>query len=228
MQNNGKTNLIARLMKLFMKKPAICGMENIDPGTAAIFVSNHLGYYAPVKLLVYSGIKMVPWVAHELTERKSCRVYLKTAFIEPQLHLKGILGSILAAAITPLCIILMKYIGAVPVYRKSRRVKITIDRTIDNLEKSNHILIFPEIADQPLNEFLCRLDPGFVNLSRLYYERHGRNTVFYPVCVNRKANRISFGKSITFNPELPFNLEKKRILSELTDGIIAMYSAELL
>ncbi len=40
-------NLMAWIIKRIMKKPEISGVENIETRIPAIFVSNHLGYFAP-------------------------------------------------------------------------------------------------------------------------------------------------------------------------------------
>ncbi|SCP94956.1 Acyltransferase [Anaerobium acetethylicum] len=224
--NNMKHHPAAWLIRKIMKKPEITGLDNIASGVPAFFVSNHVGYYAPVKLLVFTDLKLIPWVAHELTERKYCRRYLKTAFFETALNLKSPLSTIAAALISPACVAIMRYIGAIPVFRKSRSIILTIDMTVKNLEKGNNILVFPEISGQPLNDVICRFDSGFINLARVYYEQTNKNMVFYPVCVNRTTNRISIGSRITFDPDKKFHSEKQRIIEGLTGSITAMYDSK--
>lgn len=211
--------LLLWLIRKFLKKPEIIGAENVDPGMPAIFVSNHAGYFAPMILQLYSNLNFVPWVIHEITDPGLSREYLRIDFVEPVLGLKRPFSNLAAGIVSPVCVGLMRQIGAIPVYHNSRRITETVDRTMNELENGKNILIFPEIPGQPLNDSLCRFNTGFVNLARTFYQKYNRLVGFYPVSVNRQRNQITIGDKISYNPESPFLLEKKRIIDELTENI---------
>ncbi len=212
-------------LKAVMKKPEILGLENIEAGVPAIFVSNHLGYYAPLKIFVFADVNLLPWVRYEIADKALCKDYLKADFVEPQLRLKGRFGDAVAGAISPICTGIMKRLGAIPVYAGSRKIIDTVEQSAIRLEMGYNLLIFPEAPAQPLNDFLCKFNAGFVNVAKVYYERFDKIVPFYPVCVNKKKNTIRFSKKITFDPRADFGAEKRRIVNALIVAIIDMYGS---
>lgn len=211
--------------KALMKKPEISGLENIEAGVPAIFVSNHLGYYAPLKIFVFADINLLPWVRSEIADKALCKDYIKADFVEPTLHLKGRLGDAVAGFICPFSTGIMKRLGAIPVHTGSRKIIETVEQSAIRLEMGYNLLIFPEAPAQPLNDFLCKFNSGFVNVAKVYYERFDKRVPFYPVCVNKKNNTIRFGKKITFDPHAEFGTEKQRIVNSLIEAIIEMYGS---
>lgn len=214
--------LIFWTMRRIIKKPEIAGTENIEQGVPAVFVSNHLAYYGPLKLMLFSNLNFAPWVAHEIADKKLCGEYLMKHFLGPTFGRDHALGSLTAAIIAPVCVGIMHYIEAVPVYGGSRKVLKTIEVSISQLEKGRNLLVFPEIEDIGLTDRLGEFNTGFVNIAKYFYERCSQKVNFYPVCVNKAKNRIEFGRKIEFNPENTFHFEKKRIVSELENGIKEM------
>ncbi|SHJ64466.1 lysophospholipid acyltransferase family protein [Parasporobacterium paucivorans] len=219
MKNPG-FKLLLWLMRRFLKKPEIIGMENVDTGMPAIFISNHASYFGPLILQLYLDVDFVPWVIYEITDPKLCKDYLRIDFVEPVLGLKHPFSNLAAWIISPVCVGLMKHIGAIPVFHDSRRIMETVDRTINELEKGKNILIFPESPGEYLNDPLRRFNTGFVNLARTFYQKHSKLVNFYPVSVNKKRNQITIGNKVPYNPDNLFPLEKKRIINELTEKIM--------
>jgi len=205
-----------------MKKPVVTGTENIEPGVPGIFISNHLGYFAPLKLFAFANFNYCPWVIADVTQRQLCKEYIKNDFVEPTLHWKYPLSDLTACVISPVCVSIMKHIQAIPVYRLSRRIAETVEQSILKLEQGENLLIFPESKDKPYNEYINMFLTGFVNVARIYYERNNQAVNFYPVCVSKRTNRIVFGKKITIDSAQPFYAEKQRIVKELEDSITAM------
>ena len=212
-------------VRLFMKKPEITGTENIEAGVPAIFISNHLGHYAPLKLYVFTDYNYSPWVIQEVTDKKLCKDYLVKDFVEPVLHLRRPFSGFIAGLISPVCVWIMRAIGAIPVYRTGKKIMLTIEQSVAKLEQGGSLLIFPESKDEKFNEYINKFLTGFVNVAKIFFERNNTTVNFYPVCVDKFTNHITFGGKITFHPQNPFAAEKQRIVNELMKNITEMYSA---
>jgi len=196
--------------------------ENIPARGPAVFVSNHLGSYGPVAVLSALPIRLYPWVAFQIMDRKLCSGYLRTDFVEPELGLHPAFSRLAAWSIAKACVPIMKALRAVPVYEKNMRLASTWKRSLGLLAQNKCLIIFPERDDRPLNGVLNEFDDGFVGLAQTFYEKAGRILKFIPVAVDRKARAISVGEPVSFVPEDPFSMEKARIKAALQDRITAM------
>lgn len=210
-------------IKTVMKTPKIVGTENIEPGVPAIFISNHLGHFAPLKLFVFANHSYCPWVIQEVTNKQLCKEYLKADFVEPTLHLRKPFSDFIASLISPICVSIMKQLNAIPVYRSGKKIMLTIEQSVVKLEQGGNLLIFPESKDEPYNEYVNKFLTGFVNVAKIFFERDNKTVNFYPVCVNKQSNQITFGGKISFNPHTPFIAEKQRIVNGLMKSITELY-----
>lgn len=221
-----KSFLILRfLIRLLIKKPVFYGLDNVDAEPPSVFVSNHLGYYAPLKLMIFSKIPFYPWVAYEVTDKKYCKKYLLNDFVEPSMKLKAPLSGWVAGWIARACLYVMKSVGAIPVYRRKRSIIQTLDQSAEILESGGNLLIFPEKKDQAFSPDMNRFHIGFPFVAKAYYKRCHKKVDFYPVCVDRKRNRITFGRKITYNPDNPFYFEKIRIVEEIENAVSEMFKS---
>jgi hypothetical protein len=168
-------------------------------------------------------LKLHPWVTHEITDIRECSDYIQKAFTEAELRWKSPLSRYFSRIIGRLCVSLMRGIEAIPVYRRSRRIRNTLQKTLLALEAGMHILIFPENPEQKIDDGLCRFNSGFVSLVRHFHRRTNRIVPFIPVAVNRKVKTIKIGKPIYFDTKLPFLKEKYRLVRELEEKIFSMY-----
>jgi len=198
-------------------------LKNIPRQGPAVFVSNHLGSFAPVAFLsAYPG-RLYPWVEHQVTDWKLCSEYLRKDFIEPELHLKPPLSHFLGWLISLPCVMLMKAIEAVPVCQKSMKLVSTWKRSIELLKKDQSLAIFPENDSLPFNEVMNELDDGFIGLAPIYYEKTGRILSFIPVAVHKTVKAIKIGRPISYNPKNAFSSERERIKAALQADITEMY-----
>lgn len=211
------------LLKRLLKKPEISGKEKIGSDTYAIFIANHLGHFAPLNLFLFADIPFIPWIAHQVTDKRLCRDYLDADFTRPTLHIHPPFSKWISAIMATACVAVMNYLQAIPVYPKSKKILTTIDKSITVLKKGCSLLIFPEIAGED-KYALGQFRTGFVNLAKAFYEKTGNIVDFYPVCVNKAKKRIVFGEKIAFNPDNRFTEEKLRIVEALekhiSDGLI--------
>lgn len=217
-------NLILRLVKIRLKKPEIKGVELIEPDDAAIFVSNHQGFFGPLVLISYVDFNYVPWVTHEIMDSKLCREYLRKDFVEPVMHIKAPFSSFVSSALSPICISIMNHIGAIPVYKMNRNIMITMEKSVEALENGRNLLIFPEIPDQPLTKCMNKLDTGYINIAKEFAGKNYELISFYPICVNKRKNIVTIGKKIDFEASKPFGREKQKINRYLSKSINTMFA----
>ncbi|MDI3312157.1 MAG: hypothetical protein QJR05_12135 [Thermoanaerobacterium sp.] len=216
-------NLIKGIVKFFIKRPEIYCYEDLNNIHSSIFVSNHVGFFAPLIINLYVDMKFIPWVIHDITDKKLCRKYINSDFAEPQLKLRPPLSYIISSIIDPICISIMKYLNAIPVYKESQKISDTILMTLDRLKEGHNILIFPEDRNKKYNDVLNKFNTGFINVAKMYYKECGGLISFYPVCVNKSQNRIFIGKKIVYDPNISYKIERERIANYLMESISKMY-----
>jgi 1-acyl-sn-glycerol-3-phosphate acyltransferase len=192
-------------------------------GEPLILVSNHIGSFGPVSVLSSLPAKFYPWVAHEVTELKKVARHLQLEFTELELKLRPPLSVWLARLIGRICVALMRNIEAIPVYSGSRRIRTTLQRSLELLLLGKNILVFPEDKESPINEVLGDFNTGFLAMARLYYQKTRKLIRFLPVAVNAKMKAIKIGNPIRFDVCRPFLQEKLRLKHKLQDAIYAMY-----
>ena len=193
---------------------------NKDP---VIMVANHVGSFGPVSVIASLPIRMYPWVAHEVTDRKTAAPRIQAEFLEQELHLRPPFSTFLARVVGRICAALMRDIGAIPVYAKSRKIRSTMRCSLGLLEEGKNIIVFAEDPSKRLNDALCELRTGFIHVARLYYEKTRKAIQFLPIAVNRKVRGIRIGSPIRFDPSLPFPRERQRLKGELQNTIDALY-----
>jgi len=214
--------LLAFVLKLVLKNPVVFGSGNISGTAPSIFISNHDGFFAPVYLMLFANQNFVPWVVYENFHIRLCMEYIRKDFVEPTWGLNRPLSSIVAAVISPICVGLMKYVDAIPVYHSSKHIMDTIDNSIHELEQGRNLLIFPENPKDNTEPYIRKFQTGFVQLAKILYEKNQKTVHFYPIYVNRHTCQIWMDSKIIFNPTLPFHQERDRILTELRERMLVM------
>ena len=219
--------ILCKLIKQVFLNLRIHGWGNavrsLTAGEPLIFVSNHIGSYGPLSIVSTLPLKLYPWVAHEVMELKKVAGRLQADFTELELKLRPPLSVWLARVIGRICVFIMKDIQAIPVYAASRRIRGTLERSLELLLKGKNIVVFPENKERPINEVLGDFSTGFLAMARLYYERTRKAISFLPVAVNEKVKGIKLGRPIRFDERLPFLQEKRRLKQELEASIYSLY-----
>jgi len=214
--------LLRRLIMLFVRKPELIGVHHIDPGKPGVFVANHLGSYGPMALALYMPFKTAIWVTHEMTDHKICPGYLEREFIRPDLKLRPPLSRPVSFCLGRLCVSVMTYIEAIPVFKHNRKIMITMENSVKKLREGRGILVFPEIHSADTTKEIDIFNPGFIGLARSLYRMHGQIAYFHPVCVTR-AKQVVIGRPVAFDPSKPFPYEKKRIADYLHETILDVF-----
>jgi hypothetical protein len=201
------------------------GLKNLRSDEPVIMVANHVGSFGPVSVITSMPLRMFPWVAHEVTDLATVASRIQVEFLEQELHLKPPLSTYVGRVIGRICVALMKDIGAIPVYQKSKRIRSTVEMSIKLLEQGKNILVFAEDSTRKINDVLCEFCTGCIHLARGYYEKTKKAVQFLPVAVNRRVRGILVGTPIRFDVTVPFRREKERLKAELESSVFSLYQA---
>ena len=199
------------------------GLQHLRGGEPVILVANHAGAFGPVSIITSIPTPTYPWVAHEVTDLATVAPRIQAEFFEQELRLKPPFSAFLARLIGRVCVAVMKDIGAIPVYQKSKDIRTTVMRSLSLLQQGKSILVFAEDSTRRINDVLCEFCTGFIHVAKLYYEATRQAVQFMPVAVNRSARRICVGAPIRFDASTPFSREKLRIKQELESSVYALY-----
>ncbi len=217
------TRFIYKLIRMVLFRSRLRGSRRLALDEPVIMVANHAGSFGPISVITTVPVKAYPWVAHEVTEPVTAARRVQAEFLEQELHLRPPVSDFLGRIVGRICAALMRDIGAIPVYAKSRMIGQTLQRSVRLLEEGKNILVFAEDSMRPLNEAICEFCTGFIHLARLYYERTRKVIQFVPVAVNRKVRGILVGTPIRFDAHNPFPREKARLKRALETSVSALY-----
>jgi 1-acyl-sn-glycerol-3-phosphate acyltransferase len=212
-----------KVVRLLLFNSRLRGSSKLLRDEPVIMVANHVGSFGPVSVITSLPIELYPWVAHEVTDIRTAAPRIQTEFLEQELHLRPPLSRYLAKVIGRVCVAIMRDIGAIPVYAKSRKIRSTMRSSLALLEQGKNILVFAEDTSKKFNDVLGELRTGFIHVARLYYEKTRKAIQFLPVAVNRKVRGIRIGAPIRFDASLPFPRERQRLKSELQSTICDLY-----
>lgn len=212
-----------KVVRLLFFNSRLRGIENLHGDEPVIMVANHVGSFGPVSVITALPIRAYPWVAHEVTDVRTAAPRIQTEFLERELRLRPPLSTYLSKVVGRICVALMKDIGAIPVYRKSKGIRRTMLCSVRLLEEGKNILVFAENSAKRLNDIMCEFSTGFMHVAKLYYEKTRKAIQFLPVAVNHSVRGIRIGTPIRFDASLPFPRERERLKNELERTIYTLY-----
>ncbi len=212
-----------RVLRRLFFNAHLRGLRNLRGGEPVILVANHAGAFGPVSIITSMPTPTYPWVAHEVTDLATVAPRIQAEFCEQELKLRPPFSALLARFIGRICVALMKDIGAIPVYQKSKDIRTTVMKSLSLLQQGKSILVFAEDSSRNINDVLCEFCTGFIHVARLYYQATRQAVQFLPVAVNRKVHRIRVGAPIRFDAAMPFGSEKLRIKQELERSVYDLY-----
>lgn len=212
-----------KLFRFILLRVRLRGARNLPRRGPLILVANHEGSFGPLSLITSLPIEMYPWVVSETTDARTAARRIQTEFLEAELNLRPPFSTWLARIVARITATLMRDLNAVPVHQRSRRMRATVERSVELLEQGKNILVFPEEPGRKLNDVLCTFYTGFLHLARRYYERTRHAVLFLPVAVNRGVRAILVGRPVEFDATAPFAVEKVRLKRELEHRICELY-----
>lgn len=215
-------SIVRRLVRLFYPKITLVGAENIPDGPC-LLVSNHAQMNGPIIGDLYIPEKRSIWCAGEMMHLKDVPSYAYRDFWSSKP--KGIrwFYKLLSYVIAPIAVGIFNQPHIIGVYRDSHVLN-TFRQTISALADGAKVVVFPE-HDQPHNHIINQFQEGFVDIARLYKRRSDTPLQFIPMYVAPSLKKVYFGPPITFCPDNPKELERRRICDYLMAEITCMAEA---
>lgn len=212
-------SILKMLLRLFYPNHSISGTQNVSLETSAVFVCNHLETYSPIVLSLYFPYAFRPWVHAHLMDRSRCMRHLDMEFAQKTLRLRPPLSTFIAAMVMPMCIRLMKAIGAIPVFKGEMRIRETFDESVQALKQGSNLLLFPENPTKRYSRHINEFHSGFAHLASLYFRQTGRHLDFYPVYIDKQKRKIIIGQSIQTDTNMDHHKQRIHITAVLRDSV---------
>ena len=199
----------------FRKAKTICETPlDDDP---AVFVCNHANVNGPVMMTLHFKRPHQSWTISYAMDKEHTAGYAfhDVLFGNSHKHKKWyrFLSRIVGKCLPPLLI----YAGTIPVYHDSGIIK-TFKQSVKALTGGEDLVIFAE-SPARFSDYVCELQPGFIDLARLYYRKTKKALKFYPVYLNKKNRVISVGSPIAYDPDLSMDEQRDTITTYLRDNI---------
>lgn len=196
-----------------------------DERNPLVFLGNHAEIYGPISCALYFPVPVRFWtISMMMGDRKEVRDYLYENTFRHKTFLPVFVRKALARLFGFLSSEVMGQLESIPVYRNSPvKLRQTIRQSIDALESGDNLMIFPENPDGKYQKGgIGEISPGFLMLAEAYWKKTGKRLRMMPVYANRENKTISFGRTITYDPERGFAKEQVRIVAETRAQILEM------
>ena len=183
----------------------------------AVFVCNHARITGPVMMTLDFPRKHRAWaVANAMDPQKAKNYAFHDVFLGRSRKHQGFyrfLSRIVARALPPL----LTGSDTIPVYHDKNIVS-TFKQSVKTLTEGKDLVIFAE-APARFSAYVNELQPGFVDIARIYYRKTGKKLLFYPVYLNKKLAVISVGVPIAYDPDRSLDEQRCTIAAYLRDNI---------
>ena len=199
-----------------------------DTDNPIVFLGNHAEIYGPIASALCFPVPVRFWVIYKMMGRtRDVKQYLYENTFSKKTFLPVFVRRLLAWYLGWLSVNVMSQLEAIPVYRDSPiKLRETIRASIDALESGDNLMIFPENPEGKYQKSgIGEISPGFLMLAEAYWKKKKKKLRMLPVYANRENRTLSFGSTITYEPENGFAREQVRIVSETTEQILRMADA---
>ena len=186
------------LFKLFKGKHKIVNLNQEPLPEKCILLANHSNSGGPINYSMYFSGTMMMWGAHQMTENfKSRWNYSYHIFYRQKLGYGKFRSWIIATLLAIIAPLAYSVPGIIPVYY-DMRVMQTFRNSIQCLNENKAVLIFPENSNEGYKDQLLEINPGFLELSKMYFKRCGIDLPIYPLRLDKKPKRIVIGKPLFY------------------------------
>jgi len=207
---------IKGMIRLCYPKMEIAGAENLGD-EPVIVVSNHAQMNGPIACELYFPGKHYIWCAGQMMHLKEVPAYAYEDFWSYKPKWSRWFYKLASYAIAPLSVLVFNNASTIGVYRDNRMLS-TFRATLEKLTEGASVVIFPE-CNRAYNNIIYDFQDGFISIARMYYRKTGKVLKFVPMYIAPKLKQMHIGKPIAFQPEFPYEEEKKRICKALKDEI---------
>ena len=198
------------------------GKHNLKKGDVTVFIANHYEVFGPVVMFLYFPRKFRPWVIDKIMSPESVEKQMSISIYNNFNAFPMCFKKLAVKALRNLMVFTMNHAKAISVSRENPRANIkTLQESVETLEKSCNILIFPE--ETYVMSGVGVFQTGFEHLAKYYHQKTGKNLTFTPVFISKENKTIFIEKPITYNPNNDANDEKQRITNHLRNEMIDSY-----
>lgn len=214
--------LIRFIFKISNKKPMVYGESNYDPSTPAIFMCNHEKFYGPIIITTRFPIPSRTWANSMTTETEECKKYIAESLFMDELGKKEKFSRFMGNLLGGFGSWTVRSSNPIVAYLDNKRTRTSIRDGLDVIKRGENQLIFARRREFQNNEL--KFMQGYLFICKLSAKKFGITPKIYPVALNKGKASISIGKPTTFNIEMDYEKEEKRINQYLTHSISIGYN----
>lgn len=203
----------AKFLRLVFKRPEIINLAGELP-TRAIYVANHSAMAGPVVYNLYFPVPHAPWGAYPMLEGYKSRFkYLRDVYFVQKRKMNKAFASFLATFEACFSIWIYKGMHVIPSYPDGRLLK-TLRISLDHIENSRAVMVFPERSETGYHETLTGFSAGFVVLAERYKKLHGEDIPIYPIYYHKSLNKMVVGEPHSLDEFKDKNMTRNEIANE--------------
>lgn len=218
-----RLKLLFKFIRFFLikgyKRPKIEYEVELDNSRPIVFIGNHCQIHGP--LMGHFGFLEDAriWCTNEVLYWKSCPEYAFDMFLGGYQKPKNKqwLYRILSYLMTPLLLLAFRGADVIPVYRDARLVT-TYNKSAETINDGKNIIIYPE-CPEPLNDFINKFNPGFVDIARFMKLKAKKEIVFVPIYLAPELKTIKVGKPIEYDYSRNVKEQREELLEKLQNEV---------
>ena len=202
--------------QIFIKKPKIINLnDSLEDGS--IFLCNHSGASGPFTLEYYFPKDFHFWGTYEMTLNfKERWKYMAYKEFPNMRHNNKFMSYIKASVVAVFSGMFYKGLQLIPTYPDGR-LKTSIEKSFDYLNKGSNIIIFPEDISKGYFDVMKTYFSGFWLLAKQYFDKFKRDIKIYNMYFKKKTRTLIIDKAISVKDLLKKNLNKKEIAEMFKD-----------
>ena len=200
-------------------KMELVGLENV-PEEACILVGNHSQAHGAIVSEERLPFDHYTWCASQMMDKNEVCQYAYTDFWQDKPKAVRWVFWLASRIIKYPAVYIMSHARTIPVYHDSRCLT-TFRRSIEKLQNGYHLVIYPECRER-YNNIVYQFPDRFIDLAKMYYKRTGKRLQFVPMYLAPKLHKIFFGKPLTYDPDIPMDVQREQLKQQLMDAITEM------
>lgn len=189
-----------------------------------VYVVHHRNMSGPVHALFLLRDMPRPWVLHVFLDRRECFAQYYHFTFRQRFGWPKALAWAAAHACAWFVPVLMRSLGAIPVYRSLHETRAMMDKTVAALLRGEQILLCPDVAYDSAAAATGEIYKGFLQLEKQYYAETGAHIRFVPVFCGR-TKRILTDPVVCFPDGVPFRRARDGMARALVEGLNALAAA---
>lgn len=180
-----------------------------------VYISHHQNLYGPFMIMLWFPQLVHVWMLHVFLDQKACyHQYVDYTFTK-RFGWNKTLSRLCALPISYFISLLLNSGKGIPVYRGSRKVLQTFQKSVAALSNGESVVIFPDIDYSDSSPRTKEMYDGFLYLEKYYYKATGQHVCFVPLYVSKKQHLIMAEEQIYFREGENFNTERKRVCEKI-------------